>query len=418
MSKRFQLVRFWFGCQFTINRFRKFDFESGWQCRDLFDFKRNQSRPVQTLNGISFRAANRPAPIRAASDKVSIRCELYRQQSRVEAFAKRIASTLPDSVYFLCRGSHYDAEAKVGDEDLIFKRSELAARFVDHVTRNRAAHSLVRKHNRVRNQFLDSLAFDFQARRCVRNNRCFAQLGSEFVPVETDRMSHESTRFQNLQRAGSIPRPLAFCVEHDTVFVGADSTRAANTAANGNRFSIRCDLQTPTAKRSIGMVRLRQTQRDPNVAFRIRFGTERKFVIVPKSPNVAERLETIRAAVVVCVGDLCGFGLLSHQKGTVAVSHSENLIQATGILPEFRFRILVEYSFDQKDVATTRGDRQLFLVGHDFEAAGFDRQFLRQRNVDQFVVLGLFFTRAPELAKRFLLRHHCEQAERNQFEQS
>ena len=271
MSKCFQLIRFGLRRDGRVNGLGEDEFETGWLGFDLFDFERNDSSPIKPLDGVSFGTTNRPTTIGAASDQVSVWRKLNRQQTRVEAFAKRIASTLPDAVDLFSRGPHDHTQTKIADENLIFERTKLTAGLVDHETGNRTPHSLVGEHDGVGNQLLDTLAFDFQPGRRVWNDRCFSQFRCKLIPVKADWMAHESTGLQNFQRTRTVPRPLAFGVEHNAMFVGPDTAGTTNPTANWNRFSFGCDLHAPTAKGNPGVIGFRKTKRHPNITLGIRF---------------------------------------------------------------------------------------------------------------------------------------------------
>ena len=134
-------------------------------------------------------------------------------------------------------------------------------------------------------------------------------------------------------------------------------------------------------------------------------------MVVAKAPFVAERIKAIGSTVAVLIGDASDFGLLGDEKRTVAVSHPEHLIQTAGVFTELWFGVLVKRTVDQIDITAPRGNGKLLLIRHDFETTGFDSQFLRQRNVDQLVVLGFFFTCAPVFAQWFLLWNDRDRGE-------
>ncbi len=171
-------------------------------------------------------------------------------------------------------------------------------------------------------------------------------------------MAHESAGLQHFQAARTVPRSLAFRIEHHAVFVRADAAWAANAAANGDRFAVGGDLQAPAAKRFFGVVRLRQAKRDPNVAVRIRLGTESKLVVVPKSPSIADCVEPIGSTIAIDVCDSAHFGLLSDDERTVAVGEPKDFVETFSKLVEFRFGVFVKHAIGNEDVSAASRDRQ------------------------------------------------------------
>ena len=271
MGKRLQLIRVRIGCRLPIHRLGKFNIESVRPCGDLFDLKRNLASPIETLHGVSLGASHWPTAVRAAGDQIPLGSKLNGQQSSIKPFTKRIAGALPYAVDQLGRRSHNYAQAEICHEDLILKRSKLPFSPIDHEPGNRTAHSFVWKHNSVRHQFLDTFAFDFHSRWSIRNHGCWSKFRSQVVPIEADRVPHKATLLQHFQRARSVPWPLAFRVKHLAVFVGANSARAADSAAHRNRFAFGCNFQTPSSKGCIRVVRLGKAKRNPDISFIIRF---------------------------------------------------------------------------------------------------------------------------------------------------
>ena len=81
-----------------------------------------------------------------------------------------------------------------------------------------------------------------------------------------------------LERTRPVPRPLTFEAEHYTVLIRTRATRRAQATANRDRLTLWSNFNRPASKEIMRLIGAAQSERHPDVTFRIRFGAKCELV--------------------------------------------------------------------------------------------------------------------------------------------
>ena len=356
---------------------------------DIMHLERHLALEAHALEGERLRAARTPATIGTPDEERAVfLVHADRDQAGFEAAEEVEHGALVEAVDELEIDALDLRSGLLADEHLAFPRAELALGHIARDAGRRIADLPVRQDHRRRHELgeLQALGEDTRAAGGL-GRRGEVREGGRLV---ASRVTLERTGAEPLERGGTVPDALVVGVEHVALGVGTDATRRTDAGSGRDELAVRRDARAPAAPRGVGMEGTRQAKDHPDVAVLVRLGAEGVFMVVAAdAPLGADRVETVRAAIAIAVGQARELRTLHRVHRAFLPEHAERLVLIRSELgPLDLGEVGIVGAFGDPDVAATGADGDL-LAGEQRNRRHFGHFAGRRRDLDAFVEIIL-----------------------------